>query len=275
MVALIQSVPLMVFVAMVAVPTAIAGVALYTGFRAQRRASLIKGIRTSKIHSAQDGYHEIEGRVRSLGNLPVTSPLTRSPCVWYHALIEESMRSHEDGDMEGVWQVVEETTSGTPFLLSDDSGECLVFPNGADVTPTDRSLWYGSTPRPEDLNPPKLPPGAMSRPVFEVQTGPDSQFRYSEDRIYDGDSLLVLGLFSNKSAKRAQPDIEDPETAAMAAAGTTRSIRRSADGNRPFIMTTTPHDAHIAMMSLGGSAAYSVALVPLAIAALLVWARFF
>jgi hypothetical protein len=35
-----------------------------------------------------------------------------------------------------------EYASGTPFFVRDSTGVCTVHPDGAEVTPTDKSQWY-------------------------------------------------------------------------------------------------------------------------------------
>jgi hypothetical protein len=282
---MIRSASLMEFLMMVAIPVFMVGIAVFVGLRARRRAALIKATPTSNIGMATDGYREFEGMIEAIDGKLLTSPLTRSPCVWYHAKVEESVSSRQTtGNAGRHWRVVNETSSSAPFLVRDATGGCVVYPNDADVTPTDKSLWYGATIKPEDTNPAKVKPGESARPKLEVLSGPNSKFRYSEERIYAGNPLLVLGEFTDGLAI-PQPvivdeevaDEEDPneeELALQAAAGTKASIRAGTGDGPPFILTTTPQEAHVAAMSKGGSAALGIAVLPLAIAALLVWLRF-
>jgi hypothetical protein len=168
-------------------------------------------------------------------------------------------------------------TSDAPFVLRDATGACLVRPAGADVTPTDRSVWYGAGPEPDDRNPPRLAPTQSRTPVLEVAGGSSHRYRYSEERIYPGDPLLALGAFTTGRVAGAptgratvDDDGDEPDPAAEAT-GLRASLSRGA--GTPFILSTTPQAAHVAMQQFGGETALYMALLPLAAAALLAWIR--
>lgn len=76
--------------------------------------------------------------------------------------------------------MVKENTSREPFLVRDDTGICGVYPLGADVTPTDRSVGYGSTLEPQDKNPPKVGPEERVEGNFTWSGTPNHKFRYTE-----------------------------------------------------------------------------------------------
>jgi hypothetical protein len=119
--------------------------------------------------------------------------------------------------------------------------------------------------------------------MIEVAGGPNSTYRYSEERTCAGNPLVVLGALESGLAIGEQiivdgdvVDAEEPDQeveAIRAAAGTKASLRRGADG-RPFIMTTLPRGEHVEKMALGGTAALGIAVLPLAVAALIVRVRF-
>lgn len=295
---MIQSLPLIVFLAMVAFLLAMAGVAVFAGVHALRRARLIRAMPTSSIDTAEDGYREFEGHIEPIGGQALTSRLTLSPCCWYHARIEK-WESSGSSEKQGRWTTVEDVTSDAPFLLRDATGVCIVNPYGAEVTPTDKSLWYGRHKEPSDRNPPRVGPTESAKGMIEVAGGPNSKFRYHEERIYAGDPLLVLGHFTTErpEAEPDEPDdefdgglndlmdgesaaatvnVEDrdfDELTALAAGITSRSIS-CGPRTQPFIMTTTPQGEHVAMSQKGGLGAFLIALVPLALAAYLLWIRF-
>ena len=277
---MIRSVPLMAFVLMVAVPLAMAGIAVYAGQRARRQAALIKATPSANIAMADDGYRKFEGTIEAIGDKPLTSPLTKSPCVWFHAKVEESVAARQADKGSRHWKELSDTTSSTPFVVRDATGSCVVYPDDADVTPTDRSMWYGATREPTDTHPPKVGPGESPRPSVEMLSGDDTKYRYHEERIYAGNPLLVLGTFAtgltgvDKTGGAAEEDDEDAEAERkiQAAAGTKASIRRASAGP-PFILSTTPQAAHLAAMDKGGKAALAIASVMLAIAATIIWLR--
>jgi len=123
------------------------------------------------------------------------APLTGAACLWYHAKIEE-WRSNRDSTNRSDWHTVRVGTSSEPFVLRDSSGECVVFPDGADTMCTDRSVWFGATPLPADKNPPRKGPGDSAESTVKVYGAADKKYRYTEERIYGGDPLYALGPFS-------------------------------------------------------------------------------
>jgi hypothetical protein len=75
---------------------------------------------------------------------------------------------------------VDRGASDASFLLQDDTGACLVDPRGAEVTPSERQVWYGSD----------------SWPTAPYSTGLGAlggNYKYVEQRIREADSVCVLG----------------------------------------------------------------------------------
>jgi hypothetical protein len=120
-------------------------------------------------------------------------------------------------------------------------------------------------------------------------------YRYTEERVYAGDPLLVLGEFRSQAVDASEGDDEDAETndtkttrtltddearwereerLFAAAYRVTHCRIARGSGKRPFILTTTSQAQHVEFSEKGGLAAIGVAIVPLAIAVLLIWARF-
>ncbi|MES9903928.1 MAG: GIDE domain-containing protein [Sedimenticola sp.] len=169
-------------------------VALYFAFRSLSRARLIEDAPTAKIRSAQQGYVELEGEARAMPGLPIIAPLTGSRCCWYHYKIEKR------GDKN--WRTIESDISDGLFLLTDDTGECLIDPEGAEVTPGDRSIWYGHTRHPDPGQPAReriKPTDLFGLKIrFSVSTSFSGRYRYTEERIYPGDSLYAIGLFKTR-----------------------------------------------------------------------------
>ena len=276
MFSMIRSASLLEFLMMVVVPLAIAAALVYGGVRARQRAALIKSIPKSNIGMADDGYREFEGTIEAIEGGSATSPLTKSSCVWFHAKVEESVASRSNYKIGRHWRVLNETTSRARFIVRDSTGACVVYPEDADVTPTDRSVWYGATIEPTDRNPLKVGPGESPSPDFQNLAGPDTRYRYSEERIYAGDPLVVLGKFTTGLAAGDQASVDDEEPeegAGEKASGTKASIRRGS-GDPPFILSTSPRDAQINLMAKRGVAAFGIAAGALAIAAVIAWVRF-
>jgi len=176
----------------------IATVCFYMAFRYLRRSRLIEDTPTARVRSAPQGYVELDGIAHADTDNPLISPLTDSPCCWYRYEIQRK------GDKN--WRTVEKGTSENAFILEDETGKCIVLPKGAEVTPSDQSIWYGKSRQPDDRNPPKRPVKA-SVGGFRVKVethgfghgsmkmGLFTQYRYTEERIYAGDPVYTLGHF--------------------------------------------------------------------------------
>ena len=133
----------------------------------------------SNGRSAAQGYVEIDGKAALLEGPTIVAPLTGKPCAWYSYKIEEHRQgknsrraTHESG------------LSDELFLLVDETGQCIIDPEGASVTPSVKDVWYGSTSRPS-----KGPTSGRSL----LSNG---RYRYTEKRLNTGDSLYAIGLFS-------------------------------------------------------------------------------
>jgi hypothetical protein len=298
-----------VFVVIVLFLLGMGGIAAYAGIRARRRAALVMATPTSPIGMAADGYREFEGRVEAVPGEPLTAPLTQWPCCWYHARVEKFVSRPSSSNLSSDWTVVKEWTSGAPFLVRDSTGVCIVDPYGAEVTPTDKSLWYGARETPTERNPAKVGPTESAKGMVEISGGPNSKFRYSEERIYAGDALLVLGEFTTGRFGPSSDDDEEDDDAAEAedavdtdgaqdedesdraggriqdlqkedrmmdaARAVTKATIWKGSGAQPFLFTTTPQADHVALSTVGGTAGLGMAVVPLGLALLLIWLRFF
>ncbi len=170
-----------------AILSLVAGLAgFYFTFRNLMRARIIEDTPTAKIRSAHQGYVELVGHTESMDGRPIIAPLTGSECCWYHYKIERKSGKDE-------WKTLEQETSAVPFLLRDETDVCIIYPEGADVTPTDQSTWFGHTRQPTDRNPPRHRLDAGSGwTKFSVVRG---DHRYTERRIYPGDQLYTIGAF--------------------------------------------------------------------------------
>lgn len=117
--------------------TAIAGLmavlALLAWQGALRRHRAIHDTPTSKIASAAQGFVELHGRGKALEGLPLLTPLTHLPCLWYRYKIERRDNNK--------WVPVEQGTSSASFLLDDGTGECVVDPEGAEITTQRTDTW--------------------------------------------------------------------------------------------------------------------------------------
>jgi hypothetical protein len=110
-----------------------------------RRYRQIQGLPTSRVASAAQGYVELAGRAELLPGAPLLSPLSRQPCCWYAYRFSE--RGTED-DPDGRY--MESGSSVEHFLLVDDTGQCVVSPEGAEVVTHYHKTWRKADARYEE-----------------------------------------------------------------------------------------------------------------------------
>jgi len=164
---------------------------LYYLFRNLRRARMIEDVPTARVRSAPQGYIELEGVAEAGPDGLLSTPLTGADCCWYRYKVE---KRHGKG-----WRTLDQEASAAPYVLRDDTGVCLVYPDKAEVTPADRSVWYGNRRRPLDRNPRRDPvrPPRLGAPStwFQGVSLVAGHYRYTEERIYPGDPIYAIGQF--------------------------------------------------------------------------------
>lgn len=94
-----------------------------------RRYRLIHDTPTSSISSAAQGYVELCGTAHPYPGILTYSPRHNLPCAWYKYRIEKPLHSN---DFFPLWIPIEHQTSSNPFLLKDESGECVIDPEQAE-----------------------------------------------------------------------------------------------------------------------------------------------
>ena len=160
---------------------AMSAVSFFAWVANHRRYRQIHDLPTSKVASAAQGYVELFGRAELVAGTPVLSRLSSSPCCWYSYQIEE--RSSND-----KWQTVDSGRSVEHFLLVDDTGQCVVSPQGAEVLTHDHKQWQ------------------------------EGSYRYSEWLLLAKSALYAIGEFSTKSAAAAAAQEERADVAELLAA---------------------------------------------------------
>lgn len=173
----------------------LAVVAFVAMFRFLYRSRLIQDTPTSRIRSAHQGYVELEGTAELLPGEPIRSALTGSTCTWYDFKVEEYRRGSRGG---GRWRTVRSGSSKELFLLRDDTGECVIDPEGAVVTPSSKSVWYGSSAE-----------WAYGTPAPSGRSLLGGRYRFTEQRVLVADHLYALGLFRSEGGGHHLPDMRE------------------------------------------------------------------
>jgi len=176
-------------------------VAVYFGFSGMRRCRLIEDVPTARVRSAHQGYVELIGTAHALQGEPIMAPLSHTVCCWYQYKVEK--RSGKD------WRVVQSGTSDGIFLLRDDTGDCVIDPEGAEVTTRHKRSWSdegdGSGGHAIHVRLPSLGRTAdtvvdIGGSILETLGSGVGTYRYTEAAILDGDPLYGIGRFRTLGA---------------------------------------------------------------------------
>lgn len=163
------------------------GAGFYVWKKSFQHARVMEDMPTSKVRSAAQGFVELAGTQHALDDSALSAPLTQSACTWWSYVIEKKQRSHTSkGRSQTTWVTLEKETSVGFFNLRDETGEILVNPRGADVTPSIKKVWYGNSRRPS---------GSSSG--FAGAFG--SRYRYTELIMRPGEPIYALGHFETWS----------------------------------------------------------------------------
>ncbi len=159
----------------------------YFAFKFLIRKRLIEDTPTSKIRSASQGYVELAGHGEMMEDEPISSPLTNTRCLWYDYKVEE----HRGSGKNSRWVTIDSGTSTEIFRLIDNTAECVILPDGAEVTPGGKRTWYGSS-----STPPSPPAFTDSNSWFGLYFGV-RHYRFTEKVLFDTAPLYAIGLFKS------------------------------------------------------------------------------
>lgn len=134
-----------------------AAISILAWLSALNRLRAIRDTPTSRIASAAQGYVELIGYGHSFGD-PLISKLSALPCLWYRYRIE--LR-----ESENKWKTMDSGESDDSFMLRDGTGECVIDPEQAEIFTRHRDQWH------------------------------DGDYRYTEWKLIEHDSLYVIGQF--------------------------------------------------------------------------------
>lgn len=163
--------------------------AIYLSFQTFYRKRLVEDLPTSRIHSAAQGYIELEGTAKLMDGTPIVAPYSGVRCAWYYFRVEE----RESNGKDTHWRTLNSGTSDDLFLLDDGTGECVIDPENAVVTPNSKESWYSSSMSSSPMF------GTIPRAQrFQGSSG-FNKYKYTEHRIEVGAPLHVIGFFHSLS----------------------------------------------------------------------------
>ncbi|HXU93065.1 MAG TPA: hypothetical protein VFP33_05355 [Gallionella sp.] len=120
--------------------SAMALISFFAWMSALYRLRAIRDTPTSKVASAAQGYVELVGRGRPFGDTPLISKLRQLPCLWYRYTVERRTSKNK-------WETVDSGESVDSFVLRDDSGDCVVDPEHAEIVTRHRDQWIAGDHR--------------------------------------------------------------------------------------------------------------------------------
>ena len=169
-------------------------------FNRLKRARMMQDTPTSRIRSASQGFVELRGHARTLPGPDIISPLSQTRCVWWSYTIQEKNNRRSSSNNKG-WKTIESEQSDDLFLLNDGTAECVVDPDGAEITPSLHRRWYGSTMRPS-----RVPKSGTAWIGF-------GNYRYTEKILGLGELVYALGFFrtENNQVARYNEDLDVKE----------------------------------------------------------------
>lgn len=181
---------------------------LYLTFQSFKKARLIEDMPTSLIRSASQGFTELVGVAKVHKEL-LAGPLTGSACLWWKYSIEKYQRSGKSSS----WVTIESGVSDKPFYIDDNSGLCLVLPQGTDPSTRHKRQWRGWRRRPLSAHPGILPAnndttGRGLLNALSTDIGFGGRYRYTEYLIKDTDPLYVLGHFQSDASGQRTLSVE-------------------------------------------------------------------
>jgi hypothetical protein len=142
--------------------SAMALVSFFAWLSALYRLRMIRDTPTSKVASAAQGYVELAGRGHPFGDTPLISKLRALPCLWYRYQVERRSTKNQ-------WETVDRGESPDSFVLRDDSGDCVIDPEYAEIVTKHFDQWT------------------------------EGDYRYTEYKFIDNDSIYAIGEFRTRS----------------------------------------------------------------------------
>lgn len=155
-----------------------AAISILAWLSALNRLRTIRDTPTSKIASAAQGYVELTGRGHPFGE-PLLGKLSLLPCLWYRYKIERQ-------DSEKKWKTMDSGESDDSFILRDETGECVVDPEQAEIFTQHRDQWH------------------------------DGDYRYTEWKLIEHDSLYVIGQFRTQGGSSLEFNTREELNALLA-----------------------------------------------------------
>lgn len=154
---------------------------LYKIYQSYHHLRFVSDTPTSRIASAAQGYVELKGLGELMPGSAITSPFSRQRCLWYQCKVERKQRIGR----RTVWVEDSNEISDHLFHLHDESGSCVIDPEGARVIPSKQAVWYSSSLQSRHQG--------LSKASWFNRTMGMGHYRFTERLILVADPLYVIG----------------------------------------------------------------------------------
>ncbi len=178
-------------------------------FSALHKKRLINDTPTSLLRSAAQGYTELTGRGIHIDGPMLYSPLSGRECLWYRVKTEDisdhnNRYGYDLGDIFRLFGFSNKSSlvninvqeSDDLFYLDDDTGRCVIDPEGADITPSTKRIWYGNSPVP-------------SRGSALKGSAIGNRYKYTEELLLPRDILYAIGDLKTQGGAGSMTDMRE------------------------------------------------------------------
>jgi len=181
---------------------------LIKAFSSLHKKRVIKDTPTSWLRSAAQGYTELVGRGVHIDGTPLMSPLSGRECLWYRMKSEEIADALERRGEPDLFTLLRLFSKSTPlrnvnieesddlFYLDDETGRCVIDPEGAHITPSLTRVWYGNSPVPD------RGPALGGSPL-------GYRYKYTEELLLPGDILYAIGNLQTVGGAGSNNDMKE------------------------------------------------------------------
>jgi len=156
-----------------------------------RKIQYVRNTPISNIDAVKQGYVKLKGILQPIQQQELLlSSLSHTPCLWFDYLIE---RYSSTKTSSSTWTTVDSDQSNAAFCLVDDSGQCHINPQDADITAHHNTkIWQGNQPHPQRCDQPSR---------WQKRVSSSNRYRYTEWFLLPNQTLYTLGYLHNKNGQ--------------------------------------------------------------------------
>lgn len=208
---------------------------LYQAYKITIKAREIENTPTSKIRSAAQGWVELEGEQHFFKSAPLIAPLSKIPCTWYYYSVEYYKKKG--------WVEIEKGESQSFLILDDKTGQCIIDPKGATITPGSIDSWGGF----------KIRPNGKPKSWLGKLIGSFGHYRYKEYRMDEGTKLYAIGYFKTIPLKEAPEIVKNAYQSQTNLDTINMLTQETATARQPYILSAQTQKQSVQKLRREGS----------------------